>query len=516
MHSSRSLPRLESLWFHLWTARQPWTRRKGAYAILFLACWLASVSPLAAEDDPGGKNVAGAAQDSDDFHTNGLGSWIWAAETFDRQTCQLWRSFEIPRSTAVTRAQLWMTVDNEYTLFLDGRELGRGDEWRELFDYDVTPLMSPGWHTLAVKAYNSFAFAGMLFGLRIDLADGRTIEIKSDENWRIVPVGAKGWERAAKASDTWPQATIIRPFGAEPWWTTPQNVNAMPTPQPIRIYFWQTGWFQITLLSVCGLAVLFSLRLMAQLALHNKERLLLRRERARIARDIHDDLGPRITQLALHGEVAQSELPPESNTRCQLDRICQEARDVLSTLDEILWAVNPRRDTLNEFSSYVCAYAEEFLKPTAIQCRFDVDLEELAVVLDLPLRRALLMAIKESLNNAVKYSGASELLFQIKCHRDRLLVVVQDNGNGFDLTTVKPGRNGMTNMTERMKEIGGSCLVRTRPGGGCRIEFAIALNPHRWQPFGLTWKSRQNPPRSSETKAASANEGSQNNATSKC
>ncbi|HWH71008.1 MAG TPA: ATP-binding protein, partial [Candidatus Sulfotelmatobacter sp.] len=251
-------------------------------------------------------------------------------------------------------------------------------------------------------------------------------------------------------------------------------------------------------------------KLMAQLALHKKERLLLQRERARIARDIHDDLGSRMTQLVLHGEVAQSELPGESSTRAQLDRICQEAREVLSTMDEILWAVNPRRDTLNDFSSYVCSYAEEFLKPTAIQCRFDVDAEMSAVVLDLPIRRALLMVIKEALNNAVKYSGATELLLQIKCRDERLAVVVQDNGRGFDPQTARPGRNGLTNMAQRLRELGGNCGVTSQPGKGCRVEFTLALSPSRWQWLNWIWKPKQLPVLSKQTKDPEpANEASQ-------
>jgi signal transduction histidine kinase len=290
----------------------------------------------------------------------------------------------------------------------------------------------------------------------------------------------------------------------------------MPTLQPIRLFFWQTGWFQVALLSVCGLVILFSFWLMAQLALHKKERLLLQRERARIARDIHDDLGSRMTQLVLHGEVAKSELPSESNTRWQLDRICQEAREVLSTLDEILWAVNPRRDTLNDFSSYVCAYAEDYLKPTSVQCLFDVDLEVSAMVLALPVRRALLMAIKETLNNAVKYSGASELLLQIKCHGKRLALVVQDNGKGFDPAIVKAGRNGLTNMAQRMSELGGTCLVRSEPGKGCRIEFGLVLKSSRWQPFDWLWKLMQVLSHSRGLRAQQAHEDPQNNAPTEC
>lgn len=475
------------LWLQaLWSGPAAVSRRA---AILSLALWMAPISPVTAQsNDEGSNNAKLALMAQEDNPTNGLGSWIWTSKTLDRQICQFWRSFEIPVSTAVTHAQLRMTVDNEYTLFLDGRELGRGAEWRELFDYNLTPLMCPGLHILAVKAYNDSDSAGMIFGLRIDLADGRTMEIKSDARWKIVPNGEKKWEKAEEAQETWLLATVKAPLGGLPWWTTPQRVNPMPTLQPIQLYFWQSGWFQIGLSSFCVLAVLVSARLVAQLAVHRKERWLLQRERARIARDIHDDLGSQMTQLVLHGEVAQSELPPDSATRQQLDRICEEARSVLSTMDEILWAVNPKRDTFRDFTSYVCGYAQEYLKPTQIQCLFDLAPEMSPVVLDLPVRRALLMAIKESLNNAVKYSDASELVLRIGWQTDRLVIVVSDNGRGFDQTKLKPGRNGFANMAQRLRELEGTCLITSEPGKGCRVEFGIPLRQSRPRPWRWLWR----------------------------
>jgi len=340
----------------------------------------------------------------------------------------------------------------------------------------------------------------MLFGMRVDLADGTFVEVKSDETWRVVPPGTRRWKTATKAAAAWLKAVIVARFGDDPWAVTPIRINTMPTLQPIKVLFWQTGWFQVALLTTCAVVILFSLWLMAQLALHRKERVLLQRERARIAMDIHDDLGSRMTQLVLHGEVAQSELPAQSVTRSHLDRICQEARDVLSTLDEILWAVNPRRDTLNDFSAYMCGYAQEFLKPTAIQCLFDVESETSDLVLDLPIRRALLMVIKETLNNAVKHSGASEVLLQIKCRGRKLTVVIQDNGKGFDSSALAHERNGLTNISQRMSELGGSCLVTSRSGGGCRAEFALALKPSRRRRFGWPWKSSHIPGLADETK----------------
>ena len=193
-----------------------------------------------------------------------------------------------------------MTVDNEFTLYLDGQELGQGAEWRELYVFNLaTNLLTPGKHILAVRAFNSFFAAGMLFGLQVTLADGRVIAVKSDTSWRIVPNDAKRWERSTEGVDSWPAATIVGQFLQDPWGMMPENINIMPSVQPVRVLFWQTGWFQITLLTVCGLAILVSLRLMAQLALHRKERRVLLQERTRIAMEIHDQVGANLTKVGL-------------------------------------------------------------------------------------------------------------------------------------------------------------------------------------------------------------------------
>jgi signal transduction histidine kinase len=455
-----------------------WQRhlRFGLYAVLWLALFRAMLLPLqAVEEMPGSNSLT---MDDPKLYvspTNGLGSWIWTSNTLDNQTCFFWKTFEIPEQGSVTNARLVMTADNEFTLYLDGRELGRGAEWRELFIFDLTQLLTPGRHVLAVDCYNGSFFAGMLFGLQISLADGRQVEVESDSSWRIVSEAASGWKTRTEADPRWPAATIIADLGGAPWWTKPTAVNIMPPLRPIKIYLWQTGWFQITLLVVCGLVILISLRLMAQLASHRKERRLLQQERARIAREIHDDIGSRMTQLVLNGEVAQSGLSEGSETQVQLVQICDEARQLLRSMDEILWAVNPQRDTLRDFEAYVCNYAQEFLKPTQIQCLFEVDSEMSAAAFELPLRRSLLLAIKETLTNAVKHSAATELCLQIRRQRHQLVVVVRDNGRGFDSQKVKSARNGLNNMTQRMTELGGHCEIASQPGKGCRVEFSIPL-----------------------------------------
>jgi signal transduction histidine kinase len=424
--------------------------------------------------------------------TNGLGSWIWEEKTIDDQTCLLWKTFEIPGPGGVTNAQLVLTVDNEFTLYLDGHELGRGSEWRELFVFDVTRLMSPGRHVLAVRCYNGSFFAGMILGLQVRLADGRTLEVKSDDTWRVVPNEVKRWEKATEPQAGWPAATVIAPLGGKPWWTQPEYVNRMPPPQSFEIHFWQTGWFQITMLSLGGVVLLVVFRLMAQLAFNQNERRLLQRERARIAREIHDDIGSRMTQLVLDGEEVQGELADDPGLRARMIRLCDDARGLLSTMDEILWAVNPRRDTVLDFATYVCKYTQKFLKPTRIQCLLELDPEISSTEFDLPLRRSLFLAIKESLNNAVKHSAARELLLKMQWQNQTLVVIVQDNGRGFDGSTRARERNGLTNMAERMSEIGGRCLVTSQPGKGCRVEFSIPVKPRR------SWPWIWNAPRVSE------------------
>ncbi len=492
--------------------------RRGHLQFWLAVVWLlVLVSPVRAMDTVA-DNQKLQVEPNDPYvsPTNGLGFWIWEEKTHDDQTCQLWKTFEIPESGTVTNARLVMTADNEFTVFLDGRELGHGVEWRELFVFDLTALLKPGRHVLAVQCYNGSFSAGMVLGLQVELANGRKIEVKSDDSWKIVPLGVSRWTKQTEPQPDWPSATIEASFGAKPWWPMPDAVIMMPLLKPIQTYFWQKGWFQITLLSVCSLVILISLRLGAQILLYRKERFLLQHERARIARDIHDDIGARMTQLVLHGELAQSELPEDAEIRQQLNLICEEARGLLSTMDEILWAVNPQRDTVRDFAAYVCKFAQEFLATTKIQCLFEVGPEISGAAFDLPLRRSLLMAIKETLNNTVKHSAATELHLQIHWRSQQLLVVVRDNGRGFDPSAVETGRNGLNNMAQRMKELGGEFNITSKPEQGCRVEFSVPLQHPRWSFWDWIWNAKHFTPHEVKTSDARKNKSPQSHDPTEC
>ena len=146
-------------------------------------------------------------------------------------------------------------------------------------------------------------------------------------------------------------------------------------------------------------------------------------------------------------------------------------------MDEIVWTVNPRRDTVKDFAAYISEYAQEYLASTAIRCRQEVAAELPAIPLDLPHRRNLLLDVKEAVRNAARHSGANEVNLKVEVVENFLKVVVADNGRGFSPTDTRIGSNGMVNMKQRLADIGGSYTLHTAPGQGCRITFLLSLQP---------------------------------------
>jgi signal transduction histidine kinase len=451
--------------------------RTGACILIFI---FSALTALPQDDDASKAQTAEALKH--------LGKWVWDKQTSDKQTVRFWNSFVIPKGAAVSNAVIYVTVDNGYRLLLDGREIGRGSDWKTLTQYDLKLLLRPGEHILAVEAFNDRLAGGLMFGMHIEMAKSRPIEMISDESWKIIPLEEKNWENEKHPSPNWSSAIVVGKVGVAPWNMWPMAVVSVPPLRPLTIYFWQTLWFQITTLTMLGFAVLICFWLVTQLTAQSKAQRLLNLQRARIARDIHDDLGARLTQLVLLGEIAQSELPSQSETRGQIDRICEQARDLGLAMDEVVWAVSSRRDTLRDFAAYVCKHAQLFLKDTGIRCRLDVETELPPTPFDLAIRRNLLLAVKEAINNAAKHSGARELILRIHRQGDGVRVVVEDDGNGFEISQADPSRNGMMNMAQRMQEVGGQFHMNSAPGMGCRIEFNLPLTHTRQR---LKWLRRE-------------------------
>lgn len=249
------------------------------------------------------------------------------------------------------------------------------------------------------------------------------------------------------------------------WATSPAVIELIVAP-----YWWERrGWQAaalLALLAVTAVAVrnVSLRRARARVAALENEQ-ALERERSRIARDLHDDLGSRLAQIALIAEAA-----PQSG-----DRIANVAREAMRTMDELVWTVNARNDSVESLAEFAAEFAEEHLSLAGLRCRLQLqaDLEGLWLAAD--TRRHLFLAFKEAIHNIVKHAGASEVHIGLAIDGDFVILSVVDNGHGMPARQSSGSGNGLRNMRERMEAAGGALQIESPPGGGTRLIFTVPV-----------------------------------------
>jgi signal transduction histidine kinase/ligand-binding sensor domain-containing protein len=254
-------------------------------------------------------------------------------------------------------------------------------------------------------------------------------------------------------------------------------------------YLWQTLWFQAlagsSLAVALGAGVFWAVRRQERLKLERSERQhALERERARIARDIHDDLGASLTRITMLSQSVRSELDAQAAAAADVDQIYSTARELTRAMDEIVWAVNPKHDTLDSLVTYLGRFAQQFLSSAGIRCRLDLPVYLPTLALTSEVRHNVFLAFKEALHNTVKHASATEVRISLQVQPDDFVLVLADNGQGFNLNGEHPASsssdaarsstgNGLANMKKRLEEIGGRCEWNTAPGEGTRVKFVI-------------------------------------------
>ena len=198
-------------------------------------------------------------------------------------------------------------------------------------------------------------------------------------------------------------------------------------------------------------------------------------ERTRIAQDLHDDLGATLTEIRFFGAVKSRESSTVDDLRFFLKEISEKSRHMVSSLDEIVWAVNPANDSLPSLANYLCHVAEEFFRAANLRCRVDVADPLPPLPLTSEVRHSLYLVVREALNNVAKHSGATEVWLRIRCEQKRLQIQIEDNGRGFERGAATGAGNGLSNMASRLNKIGGGFECDTAPGRGtiCRIELLL-------------------------------------------
>ena len=362
----------------------------------------------------------------------------------------------------------------------------------------ATPLkVPPGRHRfdfqytgLSLVAPEKVRFKCRLNGFDNDWVDARTKRLAS---YNYIPPGSYSFQVVACNNDgVWNETGATFAFTVLP-------------------YFWQTVWFRV--LGLAGTVLLTSggvwygtrRRMRRKLEFLERQR-AIERERTRIAKDIHDDLGASLTRINLLSQSARRGMDDEPQTVKNLDQICTIARQLTRAMDEIVWAVDPQHDTLNSLASYLGKLIHELLGDSGIRCCLDFPGQFPALPVTAKVRHNLFLAFKETLHNVIKHSQATEVQISFVLEPAAVVVNLTDNGCGFDpdgLTkTVLTGGlprsrlNGLVNMRKRLQEIGGHCEIQSEGGRGTQITFIVPAKkttPRTFStPPGAAWYCPEN------------------------
>lgn len=246
-------------------------------------------------------------------------------------------------------------------------------------------------------------------------------------------------------------------------------------------HVWQTWWFRL----VTGVGLLVGVGWVVRAAsvrrlrrkLHRlEEQHAVEKERTRIAQDIHDELGANLTRIALLTEVGQKHRDNPDEVAADLGKISATAREAVRAMDAIVWAVNPRNDSLDHFANYVSQFAGEFFRPTTIRCRLDVPADLPEHPLSTEARHHLFLAVKEALNNVVRHSGATEVWLRLGMENGELKITVADNGHGIAATaTHGGGHDGLGNIRQRIEDLGGRFEMASDSATGTTLRLHLPL-----------------------------------------
>ena len=264
--------------------------------------------------------------------------------------------------------------------------------------------------------------------------------------------------QAAHSDGTWDASVLKLPF----------VVNARFSQTPAFLWLIGSATLLVGILSARYVARLKIKRLEAQTALEA--------ERSRIARNMHDDVGARLAQLTVLHDVftLEHQLPPAANS--DLAALTGHTREAMSALDEAVWTVNPRNDTLPALAAYLIQNINNYLSPLGIKHRIDSPNEWPTIHLQAGTRHEVALAFKESLQNIVKHAAATEVTVTLRYTDAQFIIRVADNGCGLPDESAGPGQDGLLNMRQRLESIHGSCDWLPNETGGTIVEMKLPLS----------------------------------------
>jgi signal transduction histidine kinase len=266
-----------------------------------------------------------------------------------------------------------------------------------------------------------------------------------------------------------------------------QEVTALGTPTGVQdslklhvaLPVWETPLFWPVVLSAMIAGSVGGSRYVAWYRMRRevvrlKNQRALEQERLRIAQDIHDDLGARVTQISLLSAVSQGDTSFPEKARADFDRISRMTRELVSALYETVWAVNPENDNLDALGNYLCQMVNQLCVQARLRCRLSVVELPRDVQVSSQTRHNIAMAVKEAVHNVIKHAKAEEVNLRVSLVGRLLTVSVRDDGHGFE-----PGDNtggsGLKNMQHRLADLGGICSIQSELGRGTTVEMNLEI-----------------------------------------
>ncbi|MES2003647.1 MAG: two-component regulator propeller domain-containing protein [Bacteroidota bacterium] len=249
--------------------------------------------------------------------------------------------------------------------------------------------------------------------------------------------------------------------------------NRSPNITQVHIYikppFWRTYWFISALFFIIALCIYFVHRLRVN------KLLAVEKLRNRVARDLHDDMGSTLSTINILSSMAKSRINVDPvKTTEYLGKISDNSQRMMDAMDDIVWSIKPSNDNMQKISARMREFATNVLEAKEIELDFRVDETVFDVKLDMEARRDFFLAFKEAVNNAAKYSKASMVTIQLGLHSKRLILVVEDDGVGFDPSLADNG-NGLGNMQKRADAMHGRLQILSKPSGGARVTINIPV-----------------------------------------
>lgn len=249
----------------------------------------------------------------------------------------------------------------------------------------------------------------------------------------------------------------------------------------VPLSFWQTpSFWSFTAMSLIILSFVVARYLMWRRmrleVLRLKEQQVLEQERLRIAQNIHDDLGARVTEISLISAMARTKASFPQSASVDFERISSLSRELVSALYETVWTVNPENDNLDALGNYVCQITNKLCEQAQLPCRFQISELPSTIQVSSQIRHNLIMAVKEAVHNIIKHAQASEVTLSAAYEDRTLVIAIRDNGCGFAADDRRAG-NGLTNIRRRLESLGGRCLIESAVGTGTRVELRLGVPP---------------------------------------